>query len=211
MLTTNTSAVLEKAVKLTNWMADNVPEREIPDSYKSRAAGTCFTIVRNHQAAIVHLIDEKHHSPAFSLARGVYEGYIRGAWLLHCGSELQADKFLDGEELQDSNGKKLSITDLINALEQTPAFDKGSLLQIKRTAWTALCDFAHVGGRLVSHWNTSKAIEANFSPKETDEVLILTGVFAVLACVGMVDLAQTPAEAELMEMFMEQLKAFGAP
>ena len=208
MLNANTSTMLEKAVKLTEWLAQNVPEREVPDSYKSRAAGTCFTIVRDHQAAIVHLVDEKHPSPAFSLARSVYEGYIRGAWLLHCASESQADKFLDGDELRDTNGKKLSITDLIDALEQTPAFDKDSLSAIKRTAWAALCDFAHVGGRLVNHWNTDKTVEVNFSPKEIDEVLILTGVFAVLACVSMVNLAETPSDAEHMEKILEQVKAF---
>lgn len=139
--------------------------------------------MRDHQAAIVHLIEEKHHSPAFSLARSVYEGYIRGAWLLHCASEAQADKFLDGDELRDANGKKLQIEDLIKALEQTSAFDPNALMAIQKTAWNALCDYAHVGGRLVNHWNKRKSIEANFSPKETDEVLILTGVFAVLASV----------------------------
>ena len=63
----NTGTMLEKAIKLTDWLTHNVPEREVQHSYTTRAAGTCFTIVRDHQAAIVHLIETGHPSPAFSL------------------------------------------------------------------------------------------------------------------------------------------------
>ena len=207
----NTSSMLEKAIQLTEWMGDNVPERNIPDSFKTRVAGTCFTIARNHQAAIVHLIDTNLYSPAFSLARTVYEGYIRGAWMLHCATEGQADKYLDSDEIRvDGGTKKLKIDDLINELEATPAFDKDALMHIQKTAWNALNDYAHVGGRLVNHWNADKSIEVNFSSAEIDEVLSLTAIFAVLACTGMVELAQVPSDDELMEKLLEQVKVFGS-
>lgn len=208
MLNANKGTILEKAVKLTSWLAENVPERDVPDTFKTRAAGTCFTIVRDHQAAIVHLIETGHPSPAFSLSRSVYEGYLRGQWLLHCATEAQADHYLDGKELEDAKGKRLSISDLINDLEQTSNFSKGTLSDIKKKAWGALCDFAHVGGRLVNHWNKGKSIEANFSPDEVDEVLRLTGMFAALAALGMIELADVPSDEQHAEQILEQMKAF---
>ena len=74
----------------------------------------------------------------------------------------------------------------------------------------ALCDFAHVGGKLVNHWNSSEGIEANFTAKEVDEVLILTAVYAALAAVSMVQLAgsESDLDAQNVEQIYEQVKEF---
>lgn len=206
----NTGTMLEKAIKLTDWLTHNVPEREVPHSYTTRAAGTCFTIVRDHQAAIVHLIETGHPSPAFSLARSVHEGFIRGSWFLFCATQEQADEYLDEMKLSRLDGTELHIADLIKSLEQHPKFGHRELKEIHNSAWKALCDFAHVGGRLVNHWNSSEAIEANFTAKEVDEVLILTAVYAALAAVSMVQLAgsESDVDAQHVEQIYEQVKAF---
>jgi hypothetical protein len=206
----NRGTMLEKTIVLTDWLTINVPERTVPDSYTKRAAGTCFTIVGDHQGAIVHLIENGHPSPAFSLARSVYEGFIRGSWFLFCATEAQADDYLDEKKLSSLDGTELRIGDLIKALEHSNNFKKDSLKAIHDSRWKELCDFAHMGGRLVNHWNTSKAIEANFTAKEVDDVLILTVLYAALAAISMVQLAESESEkdAKHIEEIYEQLKAY---
>ena len=206
----NSGTMLEKTITLTEWLTINVPERTVPDSYATRAAGTCFTIVRDHQAAIVHLIENGHPSPAFALARSVHEGFIRGSWFLFCATEAQADEYLDERKLSRLDGTELRISDLIKALERSNKFEKDSLKAIHHSAWKALCDFAHVGGRLVNHWNTGNAIEANFSAKEVDDVLILTAVYGALAAISMVQLAKSDSEEDTkhVEKIHEQIKVY---
>lgn len=205
----NSGAMLRKSHNLLDWLHMNFRDREIPASHRTRAAGACFTIVRDHHGAIVHLIGEKHPSPAFSLARSVYEGYLRGQWLLKCASDAQVERFLDGESFRDEiNNKKLEVSDLIRALEATPSFEPDSLTAIRDKAWTALCDYAHVGGRLVSHWCMPGSVETNFPAKDVDAVLSLTGVISVLAAVGLVELSPSNSDDPLLEGMLAQVREF---
>ena len=203
------SAVLRKSHKLVAWLSENIGDRDVPSSYRSRATGTCFTIVRDHHAAIVHLIDENHPSPAFTLARSVFEGYVRASWLFHRATDTQVDQFLDGKDIRDdASKKKLRIADLIAELENTASFLPDSLSAIKDKAWDALCDYAHVGGRLVSHWNKPGSVEINFSPADVDAVLHLTGIIAALAGLGMLELAHNEVDDELAAGILAQVKEF---
>lgn len=205
----NSGSLLRKSHNLLDWLHANMGDRDVAASHRTRAAGACFTIVRDHHGAIVHLIGEKHPSPAFGLARSVYEGYIRGQWLLHCATDAQVEQFLGGNDLrQDGGKKKLSISDLISALETTPAFAPGSLADIHDQAWIALCDYAHIGGRLVSHWCMPGSVEINFPAKDQEEVLRLTGVMALLAARGMLELSQSDSDDQLAEGMLAQVKEF---
>jgi len=47
--------------------------------------------------AIVVLLGKKLRGPALSLARTLFEGYVRGYWLLACASEQQVEAFLGGK------------------------------------------------------------------------------------------------------------------
>lgn len=199
------TVLLKRSGRLATWLAENVSDRDLPATLKNSAAAGCFAVVQDHHGAIVYLIDQNHPSPAFSLARSVYEGYIRGSWLLQCASDPQVESFIAAKRIQAGNGRKMEISDLIEALETKPVYDAGDLLAIKDNAWIVLCDYAHVGGRLVSQWNTGTAIEANFSPNHRDEVLRLTGSFAALAAIGMCEIYQ---DDDLAERVHEQFRLF---
>lgn len=206
----NSGAMLRKSHKLLDWLHNNLGDSDVPASHRIRAAGTCFTIVRDHHGAVVHLIEEKHPSPAFALARSVYEGYVRGQWLLHCASDAQVERFLNGEDFREDTGKKknLCLRDLITALEATSAFPPGSLANIRDKAWPALCDYAHVGGRLISYWSMPGSVEINFPTKDVEDVLRLTGVIAVLAALGIRELAQGDLDDQLLEGMLAQVREF---
>ena len=204
-MTIRKSTLLERSKSLTKWLAENVGERDVANTLKYRAAAGCYAVVQEHHTGIVFLIDDNHPSPAFSLARSVYEGYIRGSWLFVCATEEQVELFMTGEKIRDVNGKSMEVRDLIDALQTKMVYDAGDLMAINSKAWLVLCDYAHVGGRLVSQWNSRDAIEPNFSTASREEILRLTGSMATLAAIGMCEIYQ---DANLAERIHEQSKLF---
>ena len=133
---------------------------------------------------------------------------MRAQFLLHCASDGQVENFLDGKELRaETPGKldKLDLVDLIEALQALPGFHERSLKVIKNRAWKALCDYAHVGGRLVNQWNSPKGIEPHFRSDEIDSVLKLICSFAALATLGMCEFNNDETFAERI---LEQIKFF---
>jgi hypothetical protein len=158
---------------------------------------TLFT-TQDHHAAIVFLVKNGLCSSAFCLLRSTYEGYIRGAWLAHCATDEDVQSFIRGAE---PPGLGL----LIATLEKRPEFDSKTLSRLKSQAWITLCDYAHVGGRLVLRWITENGITPNFKSEEIDEVLNVSGVLALLASV---EIAQLNEDVALAECILEKCKAF---
>jgi hypothetical protein len=90
--------MLKKSTELAAWIKSSLSGITFPRDDRKLFAAACFTVVQDHHSTIVHLIGIGTPSPAFCLARSVYEGYIRGAWLAHCATEQQAQEFIEGKE-----------------------------------------------------------------------------------------------------------------
>ena len=199
--------ILGRSKAIADWLASESPPRSMPSSPLALSVSGCFSIVQDHHGAIVHLIDTGHHSPAFALARSVYEGYIRGAWLADCATDAQREAFLKGEIFQNQQGKKMEVADLIKDLELKEPYDENILSAIRDSAWLTLCDYAHVGGRLVANWNSGDGTSPAFTEDSIFHVLGLTGVFAAMAAIGLCQLP-VPADEAFANRILEQVKNF---
>ena len=51
-----------------------------------------------------------------------------------------------------------------------------------------MCAYTHTGGIHVQRWNTSEAIEPNYSKEEVEEVLYFSEMFGTLATIGIAEL-----------------------
>ena len=71
----------------------------------------------------------------------MFETYVRGEWLAR-RTEQRVKKFLDREE-------SLEFDKLIASLESTDDFETKFLSQFKDKYWSAMCDYAHTGGRRI--------------------------------------------------------------
>ena len=141
----------------------------------AQVAGACFAIVQEHHDAIIHLLEMGLNSPAFVLLRPMFETYVRGEWLAR-RTEWRVKKFLDREE-------SLELDKLIASLESTDDFETKFLSQFKDKYWSAMCDYAHTGGRHIGRWLTHEGIQSNYSRGEILEVTQAAETIASLSII----------------------------
>ena len=61
---------------------------------------------------------------------------------------------------------------------------------------------------MVSHWCKPGSVEINFPAKDVEDVLRLTGVIAVLAAMGMLELSHSDSDDQLAEGMLAQVREF---
>jgi hypothetical protein len=159
------------------WLRLAVHERDVPATFRVRAAMSCFAICQEHHHAIVMLVEERLYASSFALLRAAFEAMVRGQWLALCATESQVEKFLRGKE-----PPKFDL--LLQRLEREPAFSEGLLSDLKRKHWKAMCAYTHTGGLHVQRWNTEHAIEPSYDPAEVQAVLFFAEIVASLSVLG---------------------------
>jgi hypothetical protein len=146
------------------------------------------------------LIEHSLYASAFGLLRSEFEAYVRGQWLMHCITESQADEFLKGKTPP-------RIDRILSVLEETPSFEEKYLSKIKSRVWDAMCAYTHAGGLHLQRWNTSVAVEPNYSAEELVEVLNFAEIFGALAVVGIAELASDDGLAhQVLSQVEERVK-----
>jgi hypothetical protein len=169
---------------------------KLPPGLPGHVAGACFAIVQEHHHAIVRLLEMGLNSPAFVLLRPMFETYVRGEWLAR-RTKQRVKKFLDREE-------SLELDKLIASLESTDDFETKFLSQFKDKYWSAMCDYAHTGGRHIGRWLTHEGIQSNYS---RGEILEVTQAAETIACLSLVaGLARLANDGDLPRRTLEALE-----
>ncbi len=179
------------------WLRQQVHEKNIPSSSRSRAAAACFALAQEHHHSIVLLSEHGLFGSAFSLLRVAFEAYVRGEWLVHCASEEQLASFLQAEEPP-------SLGALVATIERTPGFEEHGLSTIKKNHWRALCAYTHTGGLHVQRWQSEQAVEPSYTPAEVTEVVNFAEVIGSVAALALLGLANDEAAANVV---LEQFRA----
>lgn len=196
-----TTQRLSQGHNLAAWVEQQVHDLPMAGSLRVRLAGTCFIVAQEHHQAILLLLSQPHplHAPAFALVRPVFEAYLRGVWLAHCATDTNLERFAKG----DSPPK---IPVMLEAIEQTPGFDSKQLSAIYARSWSTMCAYTHTGSQQVLRWNTSDAIQQNYSDEDVDEALSFTGALAILSTIGLAAIADNVA---LAKSALSQAHEFG--
>lgn len=187
---------LESAIEYVEWIRQAVHDTTLIDSNRNRAAASCFAISQDHHHAIVLLIEHRLYASSFSLMRSAFEAFVRGEWLSQCATDGEVDKFL-------ACGEPPRINELLSAIEKTAGFIERVLSKIKQQNWEAMCGYTHTGGLHVQRWNTSGAIEPNYTSDEIEEILELTELIATMSALG---LARIAGNDELALKILEKVK-----
>ncbi len=189
---------IEKSILLVNVLADETNELSFPESLKVRASLGCLGIALDHHHAITILVQNNRIASAFSLARLLYESFLRGAWLSHCASDFDVSAFMSGKE-PPKTGK------MTEALKKVDAYAGEHLAKMWLLAWEPLCDYTHSGALHVQRWQTNGAIEPDYSSEEISEVMGFVNLFASLAAL---EIAQMADESEREHRLIERLQPF---
>ncbi len=179
---------IQAAIELVEWIRVSVHDQPLTANERNLVAVPCYAITQDHHHAIVLLIDHQLFASSFALLRIAFESYIRGVWLSLCATDTEIEKFNNGWEPPN-------ITKLLNDVEATPGFTEKILSHIKTQSWKAMCDFTHTGGLHTQRWNSSDAIEPNYSNQEIEEVLQLSEILAIMSVIGLAEVIGNDALA----------------
>lgn len=191
---------IAKAGEYVEWLRVQVHEKSMPSTDRVRAAAACFALAQEHHHSIVLLAEHRLYGSAFSLLRVAFEAYIRGEWLSGCATDEQVEEFVRGEE-----PPRLGV--LLEQLEQLPAFNQRTLSSVKKAHWQAMCAYTHSGGLHIQRWQTSVAVEPNYSPEEVDEVILFAEIVGSLSAIAIAGLANDEHTANcIVQQFEHRAK-----
>lgn len=88
---------IKQAKDFTVWLHERTNERNYPDGVRHRVSHAILQLSEDIGDAILVLLDANLPGPALSLARPLFESYVRGYWLLNCASDEQVEQFLGGK------------------------------------------------------------------------------------------------------------------
>jgi len=146
------------------------------------------------------LIAKKLIGSALSLARVLFEAYIRGLWIGKCATDKEIEDFKK-EKLKKAFGT------LIEEIEQQDGFQEGVLSKAKAANWKAMNSYTHSGFYQSGRRVKEKTIEANYKEEEIIDLLEFSDAIGMLTALqialmaGNVELAN-----DLFQRFKAELK-----
>ena len=174
--------IINKSEELIQWLDTQIDGLEIASEEKIRLAAGCLDMALEHQKAIVLLVANKLYGSAFSLARLIFEAYVRGVWLQMCASETEIKKFK-----KDELEKNFNI--LINEIERCDGFNEGILSAAKATNWLSMNSFTHSGFLQVVRRNKEDSLEPNYTDEEIIELVNIANALGMLSALQIALLA----------------------
>ena len=187
---------IRKSEALIQWMDQNIDGLEISSDDRTRISAACFDIALEHQKAIVLLIANKLFGTAFSLARVLFEAYIRGLWLAKCATDKEIDDFK-----KDKLEKKFDT--LIKEIEQQDGFKEGILSKAKSVNWKAMNSYTHSGFFQAVRRNKDNTIQPNYAE---DEVLDLLGFSDAIGILAALQIALMARQEDFAKDLLERSK-----
>ncbi len=173
---------IKKSEALIQWMDRRIDGLEISSDDRTRISAGCLDISLEHHKAIVLLIANTLIGSAFSLARLLFEAYIRGLWLGRCATEQEIEKYQ-----QDQLRKPFET--LVQEIEQLEGFNEGILSEAKAANWNSLNSYTHSGYLQIVRRNKTYTIEPNYDTEEVIEVLGFANAIGMLSALQVALLA----------------------
>ncbi len=192
----NTQEIIDKSEALIQWLDKQIDGLEISSEEKMRLSAGCLDMALEHQKAIVLLVANKLYGSAFSLARLIFEAYVRGVWLQMCASDTEIEKYKN-----DKLEKNFST--LIQDIENCDGFEEGILSAAKTANWISMNSFTHSGYLQAVRRNKEETIEPNYTDEEIIELLNIANALAMLSALQMALLAD---KKELANGMLEKSK-----
>jgi uncharacterized protein DUF6988 len=193
-LTIQTSLV--SAADLSNWFDSSIHGLKIPSRDRETMAAALFDQVHEHHKAIQLLLKNSFIGSAFSLERSVFENFVRGVWLWRCASDKDVERF-------KTDKINRGIDDLIVEIEKGPGYNRSVLSKIKKTAWKAMCSYAH-GGYLQS---VRRITPGSITPRYTEgEMLELINFSEIVALLAAYEIFSMAKREDLMRDMLERMR-----
>lgn len=152
--------LISQAKDLTLWLHEHTNEKDVPNTIKATTGLAIFQLSMDIADAIVVLLGVRLPGPALSLARPLFESYVRGHWLLHWASDTEIKRF--------NSGRCPEFPDLLKAIGTDAESGGAWICANKSVNMTAFHDLTHGGSEHVKRRITSTAIEPAYPELELE-------------------------------------------
>ncbi|WP_425250865.1 DUF6988 family protein [Geothrix campi] len=194
------SEEIVQAETIRQWVQQALSGREFARTSRSVLAAGCFDTVIEHQQGITLLLKEKLCGPAFSLARPVFETFVRGLWLSYCATEEDLNRFRRDKV-------KPTLSEIITALEILPQFSEGVLSRVKATGFDYMSSYTHGGFQQIVRRIGDDVLEPQYNDDEQIEITRSTTSYVLLAGIEIANLANDlPLAQSILDKTIEYAK-----
>ena len=198
-LSASARSALLASVELSRWIDGEHPKTR--GNSDNAISAAFYAIALDHREAILLLLRHGARSAAFALVRSVYEAWIKAVWAHTSATPSELQRISSAEA-----GAMPKLETMIRRLDSLPD-SKQIFSAIKRIEWGPMSDYAHGDQRQVSRWIDETGIGSTHSDDETEDVLRILDVYAVLCCSGLLTLAGRP-NLHVLEKFEELANRF---
>ena len=113
--------------------------------------------------AILVLLEARLPGPALTLARPLFESYVRGFWILRFASDREIEEF--------NNGKCPNLDRLLGAIGNDSTTGSAWIHANKNMNWGIFNDLTHGGSEHVKRRITQHAVEPNYPELELEALV----------------------------------------
>lgn len=195
------SLSLQRAKQFGIWLHERTNDKNRPGGVRNRTAESIFQQSLDIDDAIIVLLEHHLPGPALALARPLFEGYVRGFWLLHVATDKQIEQF--------NNGKCPAMKELLPTIGDDPITGGAWIHKTKENNWWSFNDLTHGGSEHVRRRNTPDAVEPNYPEPELEalvnfgiEVRIFIGAIILSLMNDEIGMEQLSNEAEAVRRHM---------
>ena len=184
---------ISSSLKIHSWIESKLDGIDIPKNSRSLISVLCFDVVIEHHYATLCLIREKIYGSAFTLARPLFETFVRGVWIKNCATDGEIESYKN-----DKFSNKFG--EIVKDIEGIEAFKSGALSSLKKNGWDAMCSYTHGGILQISRRFNNSEILPDYIEEEVVEVIKLAQSFALLSVI------QIAAEINKVDLANEALE-----
>ena len=167
---------LEQSDDVVPWVHAKIDGLQIPElshDKRTQLAGGCFHVSVEHSQAIVVLMHERLYGSALALIRPLFEGFVRGLWLLQVATVEDVDRA--GQDVFPS------FSQLIQGLEEPVSGNPGgALTMIKAHRWSELCSYTHTGFRQIGARLTTDGLGCGYEDSQLCDALLWADSIAIM-------------------------------
>jgi hypothetical protein len=154
---------IKHAKEFAIWLHDRMNERAMPANIRVKSGVAIHQQALDIGDAILLLLEARLPGPALTLARPLFEGYVRGVWLLEFASDKEINEFVNGE------CPKMNC--LLAAIGRD-AESGGAWIHANKDAnWGSFNDLTHGGGAHVKRRLTQNSVEPNYPELELKKLI----------------------------------------
>lgn len=157
---------LAAATKTTHELEQRLVGLVLENKPRQRVAYACFSIAREHHAAILLLLTQTPPSfaTAFALLRPVLEATLRGEWIAVCASDDEVKTFALGGK------KQLDMSSLVQALHKVSGAPNMHGVLYK-DLWPIVSAYTHTYEHQIQHWISTEPPVPAYTPEQVGWLL----------------------------------------